>query len=125
MSKLKILIIMGFFTSLFGLKAQTSEHIKVLDVTEFKEHISDKKVVLIDVRTPSEFNDGNIKNSENIDFYDRDFSNCFSNFKKDEPIYVYCHSGGRSNKAAKMLAKLGFTKIYDLKGGYTAWKSQC
>ncbi len=123
MFKLKILIIMGFFTSLFGLKAQTSEHIEVLNLTEFKEQISTKKVVLIDVRTPNEFQQGNIKNSVNIDFYDPQFITCFSEYNKEEPIYIYCHSGNRSGKASKKLVELGFTKIYDLKGGYSSWKS--
>ena len=124
MSKIKLIIIMGFFASFFGIKAQTNEYIKVLTVSEFKAKIADKKVTLIDVRTPKEFKAGNIKNSKNIDFFDPEFTSNFSEFKKDVPIYVYCQSGGRSNKAAKKLEALGFTNIYDLKGGYSSWKTQ-
>lgn len=124
MSKLKVLIIMGFFATIFGIKAQTNEYIRVLNVLEFKTEITDKKVILIDVRTVKEFEVGNIKNSKNIDFYDPNFLNYFLEFKKDKPLYIYCHSGGRSGKAAKRLEALGFTKIYDLKGGYSTWKNQ-
>ena len=123
MSKIKSLIIMGFFASIFGMNAQ-SNNIKVLTVTEFKEQIDTKKVALIDVRTPKEFDAGNIKNSKNIDFFDPEFITCFSDYNKEEPIYVYCQSGGRSGKASKKLEELGFTKIYDLKGGYSSWKTQ-
>lgn len=124
MSKLKLLVVMGFFASIFGLNAQTIKEITVLDATEFKERISEGKLALIDVRTANEFNAGNIKNSVNIDFFDPQFITCFSEYDKEEPIYLYCHSGGRSGKAAKKLAALGFTKIYDLKGGYSGWKSK-
>ena len=123
MSSLKLVIIMGFFASIFGLNAQTSKEITVLDATEFKEKISEGKVALVDVRTANEFNAGNIKNSVNIDFFDPQFLSCFSDYDKDEPIYVYCQSGNRSGKASKKLAELGFTKIYDLKGGYSGWKN--
>ena len=45
------------------------------------------------------------------------------NTSTSHSIYLYCQSGNRSGKASKMLAALGFTKIYDLKGGYSGWKS--
>lgn len=124
MSKLKLVVIMGFFASLFGLNAQTIKEITVLDATEFKEKISEGKLALIDVRTAKEFNAGNIKNSVNIDFFNPQFITCFSEYDKEEPIYLYCQSGNRSGKAAKKLAELGFTKVYDLKGGYSGWKSK-
>lgn len=123
MSKLKLVILMGFFASIFGSKAQNSDAITVLNATEFKQKISEGNVALIDVRTANEFNAGNIKNSVNIDFFDPQFITCFTEYDKHEPIYVYCQSGGRSGKASKKLSALGFTKIYDLKGGYSGWKN--
>jgi rhodanese-related sulfurtransferase len=96
MSKLKLIVIMGFFASIFGLNAQSIKEITVLDATEFKERISEGKVSLVDVRTAKEFNAGNIKNAENIDFFDPQFITYFSEYDKDEPIYVYCQSGNRS-----------------------------
>ncbi len=122
MSKLKLIVIMGFFASIFGLNAQSIKEITVLDTTEFREEISEGKAALVDVRTANEFNAGNIKNSVNIDFFDPQFISSFSEYAKDEPIYLYCQSGNRSGKASKKLAELGFTKIYDLKGGYSGWK---
>lgn len=123
MSKLKLVIVMGLFASIFGLKAQNIKEITVLDATEFKEEISEGKVALVDVRTENEYNAGNIKNSVNIDFFDPQFITCFTEYDKEQPIYVYCQSGNRSGKASKKLAALGFTKIYDLKGGYAGWKN--
>ena len=40
---------------------------------------------------------------------------------KDIVTLVYCKSGGRSGKAAKIMIELGFRIVYDLKGGYSNW----
>jgi len=42
---------------------------------------------------------------------------------KDAPIVLYCRSGGMSTQAAAALAAAGYTKIYELDGGYRAWKA--
>ena len=41
---------------------------------------------------------------------------------KDKPVYLYCRSGARSQKAARKLIDMGFEKVYDLKGGFMRWK---
>jgi rhodanese-related sulfurtransferase len=40
---------------------------------------------------------------------------------KDNEVVVICQSGMRSQKATKVLKKLGFTKITNVKGGVSAW----
>jgi rhodanese-related sulfurtransferase len=42
--------------------------------------------------------------------------------KPDEPVLVYCRSGGRSAKAVAMLREAGYTKLQELKGGKIAWE---
>ncbi|MEC8830755.1 MAG: rhodanese-like domain-containing protein [Bacteroidota bacterium] len=34
---------------------------------------------------------------------------------------MYCQSGNRSQRAARKLVKMGFTEVYDLRGGYRTW----
>ncbi len=41
---------------------------------------------------------------------------------KDKEVIVICQSGMRSQKASKMLKKLGFTKVTNVKGGMSAWR---
>jgi rhodanese-related sulfurtransferase len=41
---------------------------------------------------------------------------------KDKPIVLYCGGGSRSALAAFMLQKMGFRKVFSLKGGYRGWK---
>lgn len=97
--------------------------IQVLDVTSYKNAINND-VQLVDVRTPKEYNQGFIKNAKNIDYFSDDFKTQFESYNKEQPIYLYCRSGGRSGKASKILKELGFKEIYDLKGGYLAWSKQ-
>lgn len=112
---------MSFFSFLFGGNTQQTDTIIVLDKADFKDAIS-KKVQLVDVRTPKEYADGYIQNAINIDFFNQNaFVNEFNKLNKDEPVYLYCRSGRRSQKAARKLHSLGFKKIYDLRGGYMNW----
>jgi rhodanese-related sulfurtransferase len=114
---------MSFISSLFGDKKQSSDKIEILDASTFKEAITRENIQLVDVRTKLEYNAGHIENAVNIDFFDRaNFNENFATFNRDQPIYLYCRSGHRSQRAAKKLSQIGFAKIYDLKGGFKAWK---
>lgn len=108
---------MTLFSSIVGVKAQQNEAYKILDVQTFKDSISNKKVQLIDVRTPEEYQSGHIKDAKNIDFYSGNFATEFNKLNKDNPVYIYCRSGSRSKQTGTKLSAMGFKEIYDLKGG--------
>lgn len=91
---------------------------------EFDRFLNDVTIQLIDVRTPKEFKAEHIKNAKNINFFDEDFSKKINKLNKEKPVYIYCRSGKRSGKSAEQFKKLGFTHIYDLKGGILNWKSK-
>lgn len=112
------------FTSLFlmSCKGQETEHFKILDSAQYEQVTSGNKVTVIDVRTPQEYQDGHIKNAQNINVQSADFKAKMENFDKDKPIYIYCRSGARSAKAGKILEDMGFKEIYDLKDGILSWK---
>lgn len=78
-------------------------------------------VILLDVRTPKEFEQGHLWNARNIDWFDADFAKRITEFGKEETIYVYCKKGGRSAKAQQLLDSLGYKKVVNLEGGYDAW----
>ncbi len=82
------------------------------------------EVQLLDVRTNREVSNGFIEGSVHIDFFDDNFDALVSKLDKDKPIIVYCAAGGRSAKAGNKLKAAGFTKIYDLTGGFYKWKSE-
>jgi len=97
--------------------------VNVLDVENHQmvKLLEDNPGVLLDVRTSEEVSKGFLKNASFINFYDDNFLQKASWIKKNQPIYVYCHSGGRSSKAAEMLIELGFREVYNLVGGYSKW----
>lgn len=118
----KLILLTIFFTVSLLSQAQVDPQSTILNSAAFKDSISQKKVQLIDVRTPQEYQDGHIRDAVNIDFFSDDFSEDFKQFDKQQPIYIYCKSGNRSGKAAKKLSDMGFEKIYDLKGGFSHYK---
>ena len=71
-----------------------------------------KSEVIIDVRTPEEFQNAHIINSKNIEW--QNISDIVSIISKDEKIYLYCRSGNRSRKATKILIDLGFNNVTNL-----------
>ena len=73
--------------------------------------------ILIDVRTPDEYNSFRIKSSINIDYYNPAFLDSISSYKSKKNIIFYCRSGRRSYYAAKLIQQKGFNMIYNLKGG--------
>lgn len=113
---------MSFFSTLFGAKKESSDKNVILDRETYADALLGNKVQLVDVRTASEFNAGHIRGALNIDFFRKDdFQKSFERLDKNKPLYIYCRSGARSQKAAKILLGMGFSKIYDLKGGYLRW----
>ena len=101
----------------------TSQVIENVDAAQFQQLIIKKHGIIIDVRTPEEFYAGHIKEATNIDFYDDEFLAKLKIVRKDIPIYVYCKSGGRSSVAARKMEELGFSKVYNLRRGISAWCS--
>ena len=76
------------------------------------------------MRTPEEVSQGIIKGAIKIDFKGADFDQQISALDKEKTYFVYCASGGRSGKTANLLKDKGFTKVYSLDGGFTAWKEK-
>ena len=98
--------------------------IQKLDVPTFKDAIDNRRIQLIDVRTPEEYEAGHIEKAINVDFLADDFETAIQKVKMNRPVFIYCRSGGRSGQAAQVMSKLGFKKVYDLKGGYLEWSGQ-
>jgi len=94
-----------------------------IEITEFKTKIASQKYILVDVRTESEFDDGHIKGSINIDYFSSTFSDEISRLGLETPVLVYCKSGNRSGKSMKIMNDLGFNEVYNLTGGFKGWVS--
>lgn len=92
-------------------------------VEEFAAAIHQPGVVLIDVRTPAEFAAGHLAGAKNIDVSDSGFSSAIASLAKDAHYAIYCHSGNRSRAAMQLMNDAGFSHVFDLAGGISAWEA--
>ena len=92
-------------------------------VSELKETISDvdHELVLLDVRTQSEYNDGHIQDAINIPHDQLLKEPQLVSAYKDSQMVVFCRSGVRAGKVIEMLEGLGFKEIIDIDGDMLAW----
>jgi len=102
--------------------SQKNKGFERLVVADFKEKVNTtNKKIILDVRTPQEYKKGHLKKAKLINYYDADFLEKLNELDKAKTVLVYCASGMRSQRAAKKLAKLGFSEVFEMKGGYNAW----
>lgn len=73
------------------------------------------KVVILDVRTPGEYQGGHVNGAQNLDFY-ADFAKAIARLPKDKVYYLHCASGRRSASATEIMRQQGF-EAYNI-GGY-------
>ncbi|MEN9716860.1 MAG: hypothetical protein RLZZ483_835 [Actinomycetota bacterium] len=103
--------------------SSNNEATKKVDPVEFSEVIAQPGVIILDVRTPEEFNAGHIPNAININVADSNFSSEVSKLDKNATFAVYCRSANRSAVATNEMAELGFTDMYDMQGGIIDWEA--
>ena len=68
--------------------------------------------VIIDVRTPNEFANGHVKGAINLPVDDLTESAIGNIAPKDQPLILYCKSGGRSASATNTLRRWGYQDVY-------------
>ena len=106
----------------FERKVEGEGEVHSVSVEAFADSISRPGVQLVDVRTPEEFNSGNIPGSVNIDVMTGHFGEEASGLlDKSRTVAVYYRSGNRSKNAAKMLSMMGYN-VVELDSGYKAWQ---
>ena len=101
----------------------TGAKVNNLNVTEFSNKVKDSAVVVLDVRTPGEFQTGHLANAVNIDYEGLNFEGEVNKLDKTKTYAVYCRSGRRSGLATGLMSKDGFKSIFNLEGGIEAWQS--
>ena len=110
-----------FLFFLFSCELLETTDIKLISYSDFIEFIQDSDYVLIDVRTPEEYDLGHIPNSLNYDFYSESFQSKILALSKNESVILYCRTNNRSKKTAKILSEKGFKEIFVIEGGITEW----
>ncbi|MEM9132131.1 MAG: rhodanese-like domain-containing protein [Actinomycetota bacterium] len=78
-------------------------------------------LVVLDVRTPEEFDEAHIDGAVMLDFHREDFADALADLDPDVPYLLYCRSGNRSGQTAALMEQLGFTDVADVDGGILSW----
>lgn len=102
---------------------ETATGIRLVDASAGRSIQTDppENLVILDVRTAEEFDEGHLEGAVMIDFYQEDFADRLAELDPDVPYLLYCRSGNRSGQTAALMKELGFTDVADVDGGILAW----
>ncbi len=93
---------------------------KQVSYTEIDNLLSEKEVIVADVRDKESYDEGHIHNAIHLSVAAlQDFC---AEADKTQPIVVYCYHGISSQSVAQHLVDQGFTEVYSLIGGYETWR---
>jgi len=81
-------------------------------------------VIILDVRTQEEFDAGYIKDAILLPDYEIGENIAELVPDKHQIILIYCKLGIRSEKAARELLEMGYTKVYDFGGLESDWTGE-
>jgi rhodanese-related sulfurtransferase len=112
------------------LLAEAKSRIREINADELRA-LQARGVPVVDVREPAEYAAGRVPGASNIPRGVLEFEvdghpavNCTRDpalAHRDQPIVLYCRSGGRSALAAEALQRLGFAEPLSLAGGFLGW----
>lgn len=125
---LLLLLITVFFFSMQ--KKEVPAGFETVSVEEARKMIEKDEVFILDVRTPAEFNSSHIEGATLIPVTNSGGSNLspdqllearINEVPRDKKILVYCRTGHRSVTASNILVAAGYSDVYNMEGGITAW----
>ena len=93
-----------------------SNRVGLISAGAAKAHLK-RGALIIDVRTPAEFNAGHLKRAINMPFDDIEMLAPQRVTDEGQVLLLHCQSGLRSGVARKKLAALGYTQAFNL-GSY-------
>jgi rhodanese-related sulfurtransferase len=98
------------------------EGIVRLNNEEFAAKLNQQGYILLDVRTPEEFETSRLEGAILINVLESStFLEKIKELDKGKKVLVYCRSGNRSMTAAGLLRDQGFQEIYELRNGIKGW----
>lgn len=99
--------------------ASSVPHVGVIEAVQM---INRRDAIVLDVRESSEYATGHIPNARHIPLAELNQRLRELDKFKSKPVVVSCQTGSRSARACGALRKIGFTEVFTLRGGITAWQ---
>jgi rhodanese-related sulfurtransferase len=84
--------------------------------------INRQDAIVLDVRDANAFANGHILNAKNIPMGQLEGRAGELEKWKAKPVIVHCDNGQRAGPAVALLKQRGFTNVFNLQGGFAAWK---
>ena len=121
MKKRILPILFSVLMMLTACGAAASDVYQKISQEKAKEMMDTQEVLILDVREQDEYDSGHIPGAVLLPVGTIDEESAAAVIpEKDTTVLVYCRSGNRSKRAAKALAELGYTGIYEF-GGINTW----
>ena len=115
-----IVATLAVVAGIYIIKLQDKEDYYDITVQEAKELIDETRdLVILDVRTVSEYEENHIENAINIPIDELQIR--LDELNNRNKILVYCRTGNRSSTAIEILIEAGYTEIYHMYEGINVW----
>lgn len=118
-------LIAGLMIMASALTAYAAQSLQTISAAESNVLINQNKAnpdfVVLDVRTPGEYAQGHLKQSQLMNFHGEGFEEELGKLDKSKTYLIYCRSGGRSGMALKLMERLEFESVYNMGGGFNDW----
>lgn len=122
----KILLIITLIISYNFINAQNEIYKKLTPEqcdSLIKVNYYNPNFVILDVRTPQEYEPQHLKGAINRNYYDMNFDAKLDSLNNQKIYLIHCKSGGRSAKVFEKMKMKVFKEVYEMKGGISAWIS--
>ncbi|WP_114783630.1 rhodanese-like domain-containing protein [Botryobacter ruber] len=108
-----------------GCQQDTGDRKVNLTATEVKQLIdSEKEIVVLDVRTLYEFQEGHLEGAINIDYTSPGFEQEIAKLDTASTYLLYCKSGNRSGRATAVMQNNNFKHLYNATVGFDALRAE-
>lgn len=121
MKRLFMLLAAALLLAGCAAKTERETGYQQISQAEAKQMMDEQETIILDVREPSEYEEGHIPDAVLLPVGTIDEETAAAVIPaQDDTVLVYCRSGNRSKTAAEKLASLGYTAVYEF-GGINTW----
>lgn len=113
------LITVLVFSSFTAIVAQNKIEVNSDEVNKMLQ--KDKKLIVLDVRTAKEFNEGHIKGAINFDILQSEAFDKIDKLDRNAKYIVHCRTNHRSKTALDHMQHSGFKTVYQMMDGIKGW----
>jgi rhodanese-related sulfurtransferase len=117
-----IFLLAAFLPGCAGILAPPPEIDAAKAHTIINTNRGNPELIILDVRSPREYEEGHIEGARNIPVESASFRGEAGRLDKGKTYLVYCRSDNRSAEARQLLLEMGFTRVVNMTGGMLEWQ---